>query len=82
MLFRSSIRDSNVSTLITCAILFIFAGSVPIIKGFAVTLALGVLVSMFTAITVSRTLLRMVMRTKWGTNPKLYGFTVHKEVSK
>lgn len=70
----SSIRDSNVSTLITCIILFMFAGSVPIIKGFAVTLALGVLISMFTAITVSRTLLRMVMRTKWGVNPKLYGF--------
>ena len=77
----SSIRDSNVSTLITCAILFIFAGSVPIIKGFAVTLALGVLISMFTAITVSRTLLRAVMRTKWGVNPKLYGFD-HKEEAK
>jgi len=78
----SSIRDSNVSTLITCAILFVFAGSVPIIKGFAVTLALGVLVSMFTAITVSRTLLRMVMRTKWGTNPKLYGFKAHEGAAK
>jgi preprotein translocase subunit SecD len=78
----SSIRDSNVSTLITCAILFIFAGSVPIIKGFAVTLALGVLISMFTAITVSRTLLRMVMRTKWGSNPKLYGFKAHEEANK
>ncbi len=70
----SSIRDSNVSTLITCVILFMFAGSVPIIKGFAVTLALGVLISMFTAITVTRSLLRAVMRTKWGVNPKLYGF--------
>lgn len=70
----SSIRDSNISTLITCTILFMFAGSVPIIKGFAVTLGIGVLISMFTAITVSRTLLRMAMRTKWGVNPKLYGF--------
>lgn len=78
----SSIRDSNVSTLITCVILFMFAGSVPIIKGFAVTLALGVLISMFTAITVSRTLLRAVMRTKWGTNPRLYGYKSHQEVSK
>ncbi len=77
----SSIRDSNVSTLITCFILFIFAGSVPIIKGFAVTLALGVLVSMFTAITVSRTLLRTIMRTKWGVNPKLYGFENKQEKS-
>lgn len=75
----SSIRDSNVSTLITCVILFLFAGSVPIIKGFAVTLAVGVLISMFTAITVSRTLLTAIMRTKWGTNPKLYGFSAHGE---
>jgi preprotein translocase subunit SecD len=75
----SSIRDSNVSTLITCVILFMFAGSVPIIKGFAVTLGIGVLISMFTAITVSRTLLRMVMRTKWGVNPKFYGFDIKKE---
>jgi preprotein translocase subunit SecD len=75
----SSIRDSNVSTLITCVILFMFAGSVPIIKGFAVTLGIGVLISMFTAITVSRTLLRMVMRTKWGVNPKLYGFDQKQE---
>jgi preprotein translocase subunit SecD len=53
----SSIRDSNVSSLITTAILFNFGtGS---IKGFALTLAIGILVSMFTAITVTRTLLRV-----------------------
>lgn len=52
----SSIRDSNVSSLITCAILFNF-GTGPI-RGFALTLAIGILVSMFSAITVSRTLLR------------------------
>lgn len=51
-----SIRDSNVSTLITCAILYWFGtGSV---RGFAVTLAIGVLVSLFTAVTVTRTFLR------------------------
>lgn len=53
----SSIRDSNVSSLITTAILFNFGtGS---IKGFALTLAIGILVSMFSAITVTRNLLKM-----------------------
>lgn len=58
-----SIRDSNLSTLITCVILFwlgrYFGAS--IVKGFAVTLGIGVLVSMFTAIIVTRTFLRLVM---------------------
>ena len=53
----SSIRDSNVSSLITCAILFNF-GTGPI-RGFALTLAIGILVSMFSAIVVTRTLLRV-----------------------
>lgn len=53
----SSIRDSNVSSLITTAILFNFGTGA--IRGFALTLALGILVSMFSAITVSRTLLRI-----------------------
>ena len=52
----SSIRDSNVSSLITTVILFNF-GTGPI-RGFALTLAIGILVSMFSTITVSRTLLR------------------------
>ncbi|HSX19359.1 MAG TPA: protein translocase subunit SecD [Candidatus Saccharimonadales bacterium] len=53
----SSIKDSNISSLITTAILFNFGtGS---IRGFALTLAIGILVSMFSAITVSRTLLRI-----------------------
>lgn len=53
----SSIRDSNVSSLITTAILFNFGtGS---IRGFALTLAIGILISMFSAITVSRTLIRL-----------------------
>jgi preprotein translocase subunit SecD len=61
----SSIRDSNVATLITCGILYWmgsqFASS--LIKGFALTLAIGVIVSMFSAITVTRTLLRLTMAT-------------------
>jgi len=53
-----SIRDANTSTLITAAILFWFGTS--LIKGFALTLIIGVLVSMFSAITVTRALLRVV----------------------
>jgi preprotein translocase subunit SecD len=54
-----SIRDSNISTLITCAILFWFGSTfgASIVKGFAVTLALGVLVSLFTAVLITRTIL-------------------------
>jgi len=56
-----SIRDSNLSTLITCAILFWFGSTygASMIKGFAVTLAVGVGVSLFTAINVTRTLLHL-----------------------
>jgi len=54
-----SIRDSNISTLITCAILFWFGNTfgASLVKGFALTLALGVLVSLFTAVLVTRTIL-------------------------
>jgi len=51
-----SIRDSNISSIISAIILFWFGTS--LVKGFALTLGLGVLVSMFSAITVSRTFLR------------------------
>ncbi|MCG2693918.1 protein translocase subunit SecD [Candidatus Parcubacteria bacterium] len=51
-----SIRDGNISTLLTAAILFWFSTSV--IKGFALTLSLGILVSMFSAMFVSRIILR------------------------
>lgn len=57
-----SIRDSNVSSLMTCAILYWFGSS--IIRGFALTLGLGILVSMFSAITVTRTFLRLIPSTK------------------
>jgi preprotein translocase subunit SecD len=55
----SSILDSNVTTLIACGALF-WLGS-GLVKGFALTLALGVMVSMFTALTCSRTLLLLVV---------------------
>lgn len=56
----SSIRDSNVSSLITCGILYWFGTSV--VRGFALTLAIGIIISMFSAIVVSRQLLRLVVR--------------------
>ena len=56
----SSIRDSNISSLITAGILYSIGTG--LIKGFAITLAIGVLVSMFTAIFVTRTILKMVIR--------------------
>ncbi|PIY93086.1 MAG: protein translocase subunit SecD [Candidatus Magasanikbacteria bacterium CG_4_10_14_0_8_um_filter_32_14] len=55
----SSIRDSNISTLITCILLIWFGTS--FVQGFAVTLGIGVLLSMFSAITVTRVLLRFVV---------------------
>lgn len=56
----SSILDSNVTTLIACAALFTFGFG--LVKGFAVTLAVGVFVSMFTAVTCSRTLMFVAIR--------------------
>lgn len=52
-----SIRDSNISSLITSSILYYFGTT--IVRGFAFTLALGVIVSMFSAIVVTRTFLRL-----------------------
>jgi preprotein translocase subunit SecD len=52
-----SIRDGNVSTLITCFILIQFTTSV--VKGFAITLGLGVLISMFSAIVITKNLLKL-----------------------
>ncbi|MDF2928965.1 protein translocase subunit SecD [Anaerospora sp.] len=66
-----TILDANVSVMITAAVLFLL-GSGPI-KGFAVTLGLGVVISMFTAITVSRSLLRMLIHANVVKNSKFFG---------
>jgi protein-export membrane protein SecD len=67
-----SIRDSNISSLITTAILFWFGSS--IIKGFALTLGLGILVSMFTSIFVSRNLIQLIAPGAWlGDKLALFG---------
>jgi SecD/SecF fusion protein len=67
----TSIFDSNMCTIITCAIL-IYYGTGPI-RGFAVVLALGVAISMFTAITVTRTILYLLVNTGVATHPALFG---------
>ena len=71
----SSIRDSNVSTLITCVILYWFGDQfgAALVQGFALTLGIGVLVSMFTALTVTRTFLRLLVGTPLGRNLALFG---------
>lgn len=70
-----SIRDSNFSTLITCGILLWFGASfgASIVAGFALTLAIGVIVSLFTAITVTRTFLRLTMDMDVTTNHWWFG---------
>jgi len=62
----TSIRDSNISTLITCLILYVFGSNfgASIVKGFAITLAIGVFINLFTAITVTRTFLRTLFDAK------------------
>ena len=70
-----AIRDSNVSTLITCIILFWFGSRIiaaPLVMGFALTLGIGVLVSMFTAIVVTRSFLRALVTTQLARRTTLF----------
>lgn len=66
----TSIRDSNSSSLITCLVLWWFGSS--IIKGFALTLALGIIISLFSAIIITRQLLLLVAKWKISKNKWLY----------
>ncbi|AFV11462.1 preprotein translocase subunit SecD [Thermacetogenium phaeum DSM 12270] len=68
--FRA-ILDANVTTLIAAGVLY-YLGSGPI-RGFAITLSIGILVSMFTAITFTRFVLHLVARSRLVVNPKAYG---------
>jgi preprotein translocase subunit SecD len=71
-----SIRDSNISTLITCFILYTFGNTfgASMVKGFSVTLALGVGVSLFTAIIVTRTFLHTLLdNIKLAEHPRWFG---------
>lgn len=66
----SSILDSNVSSLLVAG--WLYWQGTTVVKGFALVLIIGVLVSMFSAVTVTRTLLRYVTRTSWGRRLELY----------
>ncbi|MDP3879920.1 MAG: protein translocase subunit SecD [Dehalococcoidales bacterium] len=71
----SAIRDSNVTTFIVCAILYWLGSSIVAsapVQGFALTLFIGVAVSMFTAVVVTRTLLRLFARTSLARSPWLF----------
>ena len=69
-----SIRDGNMSTIIVAVVLFWFGDrfSTSVMQGFALTLAIGVLLSMFTAFFASRLLLRLIASTRLGDKPGLY----------
>ena len=67
----TAILDANVTTLITCSVLYFLGTSV--IKSFAVTLFIGVAASLFTAVTVSYWLVRIVADTDYGQKHHLYG---------
>lgn len=67
----SSIRDGNITTLIACVILFGFSSS--FIKGFALTLGIGVVASMLTAVVVTRAFLALAARWPLLNKPFLYG---------
>lgn len=73
----TAIRDSNVSTLITCAILYWLGDRVgeARLMGFALTLGIGVVLSMFTAITVSRSFLRLFLGSRVSSRLSLFGIT-------
>ncbi len=67
----TSIFDSNMTTIITCAILYALGTGV--VKGFALTLAIGVLVSMFSAITVTKNFMHLAFGTGELKHPELFG---------
>jgi preprotein translocase subunit SecD len=71
----TAIRDSNITTFIACIVLFWLGGTLGafMVRGFAVTLFIGVALSMFTAITVTRTFLRLIVGSQVITNPAAYG---------
>lgn len=74
------IRDGHLTTLISAAVLYSFSSS--FVRGFALTLAVGVLLSLFTAITVTRFYMKNVRSWKWFQNPTLYGLKRDKKATK
>ena len=78
----TAIRDSNITTFIVCLILYVVGNNIVAgapVKGFALTLFIGVAVSMFTAIVVTRTLLRLFTGTRVANKLSLFSTYVGKE---
>jgi len=73
-----SIRDSNTSTLITCAVLYFFGQQfgATIIMGFALVLGIGVVISLFSAIFVTRTFLELLLSRSWAHSPRMFGMYI------
>ncbi len=71
----TAIRDSNITTFIACIVLFWLGGYLGafMVRGFALTLFIGVALSMFTAIVITRTFLRLIIGSQIITNPTAYG---------
>ncbi|MFB0556817.1 MAG: protein translocase subunit SecD [Dehalococcoidia bacterium] len=71
----TAIRDSNITTFIACIILFWLGGTFGafMVRGFALTLFIGVALSMFTAIVITRTFLRLIVSSRLVTDPTAYG---------
>ncbi len=67
-----SIRDGNYSTIITCAVLYLFTTS--IVRGFAVTLTIGILVSMFSALFITRNMMQAFLSDKIYEKAWLFGY--------
>jgi len=65
-----SIRDSNISTIITCVLLFMIGSS--IVRGFAITLGMGVIISMFTGMVISKWITQKAAATSLANNPMLF----------
>jgi preprotein translocase subunit SecD len=76
----TTIFDSNITTIMAAVVLF-YLGTGPI-RGFAITLALGVVLSMFSAITITRELLRFLIGSNLIKNPAFFGCAAPKEVRK
>jgi preprotein translocase subunit SecD len=78
-----AIRDSNITTFIACIVLIWLGGTLGalMVRGFAVTLLIGVALSMFTAIAVTRTFLRLIIGSQVVTNPAAYGVKPSQTVS-
>jgi len=76
----TAIRDSNITTFIACGVLIWLGTSsafhASMVSGFAITLFIGVALSMFTAIVITRTFLRLIVGSQLVTKPSLYGVKI------